>query len=143
MARILIIDDNEMNLELAHDILEMGGFDVETAESGAEGVAKARNMLPDMVLMDLRMPGMSGLEAMHALRADAATRHIPVAAFTASAMKGKKEYLLRQGFDAYIQKPIDPSIFADEIRSLLKAARQKTGGARKSGNTSDGAQSKT
>jgi len=120
MARILIVDDDVLNLELAQDVLELGGFEVETAESGAECVAKTRKMLPDIVLMDLRMPGMSGLEAMRALHDDTATRHIPVAVLTASAMKGEQERLLRQGFDAYIQKPIDPSAFADEVRSLLK-----------------------
>jgi two-component system cell cycle response regulator DivK len=123
MARILIVDDNELNLELAHDVLELGGFEVETAESGAEGVEKARAAHPDLILMDLRMPGMSGLEAMHTLHDDEATRHIPVAVLTASAMKGEQERLLREGFDAYMQKPIDPSTFADEVRVLLETMR--------------------
>jgi len=120
MARILIVDDNALNLELAQDVLEMSGFEVKTADSGAEGVAKAREMQPDLVLMDLRMPGMSGREAMRVLHDDAATCHIPVAVLTASAMKGEQKRLLQQGFDAYIQKPIDPSTFADEVRSLLE-----------------------
>ena len=120
MTCILIVDDNELNLELAHDVLELSGFEVETAASGMEGIAKARETRPDLVLMDLRMPGMSGLEAMHTLRDDVATRHIPVAALTASAMKGDQERLLREGFNAYMQKPIDPSTFTDTVRSLLE-----------------------
>ncbi len=119
MARILVVDDNELNLELARDVLEMSGFEVETAESGMKGIVRVRETHPDLVLMDLRMPGMSGLEAMHALRDDVLTRHIPVVVLTASAMKDDQERLLRQGFDAYMQKPIDPSTFADEVRSLL------------------------
>ncbi len=124
MTCILIVDDNELNLELAHDVLELSGFEVETAASGMEGIAKARETRPDLVLMDLRMPGMSGLEAMHALRDDVATRHIPVAALTASAMKGDQERLLREGFNAYMQKPIDPSTFTDTVRSLLEALKE-------------------
>jgi len=125
MERILIIDDNLLNLELAHDVLALSGIDVEIAESGRKGVAMAREMLPDLILMDLRMPGMDGLEAMRLLHADAATRHIPVTVLTASAMKGEREQLLQDGFEAYIQKPIDPSTFADEIRRQLGSIKRK------------------
>ncbi len=120
MARILVVDDNALNLELACDVLEMGGFEVDMAESGAEGIARVRETRPDLVLMDLRMPGMSGLEAMRALHEDVATRDVPVVVLTASAMKGDQERLLRHGFRAYMEKPIDPSTFADEVRSLLE-----------------------
>ena len=120
MAHILIVDDNEMNLELAHDVLEMSGFSVETADSGEKSVKLARSGQPDLILMDLRMPGMSGLDALHLLRADAATRDIPVAVLTASAMKGDEHRLLKEGFDAYLQKPIDPSSFADSVMDILK-----------------------
>jgi len=117
---ILIVDDNLLNLELAHDVLELANFDVELAASGMEGVEKARERQPDLVLMDLRMPGMSGLEAMQQLHNDATTRHIPVVVLTASAMKGEQERLMQAGFDGYIQKPIDPSVFADEVSSFLQ-----------------------
>jgi len=119
MARILIVDDNELNLELIRDVLELDGFEVDTAISGENGVKKAYAMQPDLVLMDMRMPGMNGVEAMRVLKADASTGHIPVAVLTASAMKGDAERLLAAGFDAYLEKPIDLASFADEVRSLL------------------------
>jgi len=120
MARILIVDDNELNLELAGDVLALEGFEVDMATSGEDGVKKARAMQPDLVLMDMRMPGMSGLEAMRMLKADDATGHIPVVVLTASAMKGDAKRLLAEGFDAYLQKPIDLASFADEVRSILE-----------------------
>lgn len=120
MPHILIVDDNEMNLELAHDLLALeDGFSVETANSAEQGLQHAASRRPDLILMDLRMPGMSGLDALHALRADAATRDITVAVLTASAMKGDEVRLLEEGFDAYLQKPIDPATFADSVRALL------------------------
>jgi len=119
MAYILVIDDNGMNLELAHDILELNGFSVDTADSATGVVERVTARQPDLILMDLRMPGISGLDALHLLRADETTRGIPVAVLTASAMKGDGHRLLAAGFDAYIQKPIDPSSFADSITSLL------------------------
>ncbi|MDQ6958938.1 MAG: response regulator [Mariprofundaceae bacterium] len=120
MAHILIVDDNELNLELFRDVLELEGFEVDIATSGKNGVKKARTMQPDLVLMDMRMDGMDGLEAMRVLKGDASTSHILVAVLTASAMKGDKERLLAEGFDAYLQKPIDLASFADEVRSLLE-----------------------
>jgi len=120
MAHILIVDDNELNLELIRDVLELDGFEVDTATSGESGIKKACAMQPDLVLMDMRMPGMSGLEAMRVLKADASTGHIPVAVLTASVMKGDAERLLAGGFDGYLQKPIDLASFADEVRSILK-----------------------
>jgi len=119
MATILIADDNLLNLELAADVLELAGFDVITANSGREAIATAEQVRPDLILMDLRMPEMSGLEAMLALHDNEATRDIPVAVLTASAMKGDDEKLLNSGFSAYLQKPIDPSCFADQVAALL------------------------
>jgi len=119
-ARVLIVDDNLLNLELAADVLELEGFDVITANSGREGVKKAKQYHPDLVLMDLRMPEMSGLEAMEELRGHAETRDIPVVVLTASAMKGDRERLLDSGFYAYLQKPIDPSCFAEQVAALLE-----------------------
>jgi len=119
MATILIVDDNLLNLELAADVLEMADFDVITADSGQEAIEKAIKLRPDLILMDLRMPQMSGLEAMLELHRNEDTRHIPVAVLTASAMKGDEEQLLNSGFFAYLQKPIDPSRFADQVKALL------------------------
>ncbi len=120
MAKILIVDDNLLNLELAADVLELDGFEVMTASSGRQSIEMAVQMQPDLVLMDLRMPEMSGLEAMLVLDANAATSHIPVAVLTASAMKGDEERLLNSGFSAYLQKPIDPSNFSNQVAALLE-----------------------
>jgi len=119
MATILIVDDNLLNLELATDVLELADVDVITASSGRESIEKAEQAHPDLILMDLRMPEMSGLEAMLELHRNEATCDIPVAVLTASAMKGDEEYLLDSGFCAYLQKPIDPSRFADQVAELL------------------------
>jgi len=119
MATILIVDDNLLNLELASDVLEMADFDVITADSGRVAIEKAEQIHPDLILMDLRMPEMSGLEAMLELHRNEVTRDIPVAVLTASAMKGDEEQLLDSGFSAYLQKPIDPSRFADQVAALL------------------------
>ncbi len=120
MAKILIVDDNLLNLELAADILELADFDVITASSGKEGIEKTKQDQPDLVLMDLRMPEISGLDAMLELHRNEATSHIPVAVLTASAMKGEAEHLVNCGFSAYLQKPIDPSRFAEQVTALLK-----------------------
>lgn len=119
MAHILVVDDNLLNLELARDILELAGFNVDIAENAEKGVELAKEVHPDLILMDLRMPVISGLDALHQLRADAATRDIPVAVLTASAMKGDEHRLLAEGFDAYLQKPIDPPTFADDVAALI------------------------
>lgn len=119
MAQILIVDDNLLNLELAEDLLELAGFDVDTADNAIKGIELAQEKQPDLILMDLRMPGVSGLDALHRLRANDSTRNIPVAVLTASAMKGDEPRLLAEGFDAYLQKPIDPPTFADSITELL------------------------
>jgi len=119
MTCILVVDDDKMSLELAHDVLELDGFEVITAESGKDGVAKAQNSRPDLILMDICMPDMSGLQAMCLLKDDEVIRHIPIAALTASAMKGDAGRLLAEGFDACLQKPIEPDTFADEVRALL------------------------
>lgn len=125
-GKVLIVDDNELNLELAADVLEMEGFDVRTATSGAEGIRMAEAWHPDMILMDLRMPEMSGLDALQVLRERESTRDIPVAVLTASAMKGDEERLLNSGFSAYLSKPIDPATFGGEVQSLLDRARSNS-----------------
>jgi len=117
--RILVVDDNAMNLELARDVLELDGFEVETAVSGEEGVDMVRSNPPDLVLMDLRMSGISGLEALVIIRNDG-FKDLPVVVLTASVMKGEKERLIDMGFDGFMQKPIDPGSFSDEVSTFLK-----------------------
>ena len=126
-AKILIVDDNILNLELAADVLELDGFDVRTAASGAEGIRLAEAWRPDLILMDLRMPEMSGLDALELLRRREATCDIPIAVLTTSAMKGDEERLLASGFSAYLSKPIDPSTFGAAVQSLLEQSRSDSG----------------
>jgi len=117
---VLIVDDNPLNLELAADLLELASWDVRTAESGAMAVAQARSNPPDLILMDMRMPGMSGLEALLELKKWDATRDIPIVVLTASVMVGEQERLLQAGFDGFMQKPISVGSFAEEVGSYLK-----------------------
>ncbi|TLS67571.1 response regulator [Mariprofundus erugo] len=119
MTCVLVVDDNAMNLELVTDVLELEGFEVVSAATGEEGVELVRQKPPDLVLMDLRMPGISGLEALEIIRADGFTT-LPVVVLTASVMKGERERLLELGFDGFMQKPIDPGTFAQEVASFIK-----------------------
>jgi len=119
-AHILVVDDNPVNLELAGDLLELEGFHVTLLDRGKAAVAEASKIQPDLILMDLRMPGMSGVEAQQALRCCELTRDIPVVVLTASVMSGDRERLLAEGFDGYMQKPIDIATFAENVRSFLE-----------------------
>ncbi|MDX8409974.1 MAG: response regulator [Mariprofundales bacterium] len=121
MALILVVDDVPTNRELAEEVLQLDGHEVMQAENGQEALDQAAKRLPDLVLMDLRMPVMDGVEATLRLKADEATRHIPVLALTASVMVGERERILSEGFDGFITKPID---FAE----LLSTVEQKLAG---------------
>lgn len=120
-AWILVIEDSAVNLELVTDVLEASGFRVTAARTAEEGLRLARELLPDLILMDLSLPGMDGLAATQALRADAGTRHVPVVALTAHAMEGDEETALEAGCDGYIRKPIDTRGFAATVASFIKA----------------------
>jgi len=117
---ILIVDDNALNLELARDLLEMASYCVRTADDGVSGVAEALKNPPDLILMDMRMPGMSGLEALLELKKSDSTRDIPVIVLTASVMAGEQDRLLNAGFDGFMEKPISTASFADDVGSFLK-----------------------
>lgn len=106
-ARILIVDDNPVNLKLAADVLGFDGFSVETVENAERALEALRRRRPDLILMDIAMPGMDGLELTRLLKADPATAAIPVVALTASAMKGDERRTRAAGCDGYITKPID------------------------------------
>ena len=105
--QILIIEDNVKNLKLVRDVLQFHGYSTLEAETGEAGVALARERLPALILMDVQLPGMDGRAALKTLKADATTRHIPIIALTAFAMKGDKESLRTEGFDDYMAKPVD------------------------------------
>ena len=123
-ARILIVEDNALSLELATDLLQAAGHTVLQARSAEEGLRIAGDVRPDLILMDVCLPGMDGLDAVRALKRDPGTRDIPTVALTAHAMKGDEEAARAAGFDAYITKPIDTRTFPRTLGRLL-AAREK------------------
>jgi CheY-like chemotaxis protein len=118
---ILIVEDNEKNRKLVRDVLQFKGYRTLDAETGEIGLALARETLPALILMDIQLPGMSGIDALGHLRADPATRHIPVVAVTASAMMQDRQKILAAGFDAYQSKPIDVKAFIQLVSTVLQA----------------------
>jgi CheY-like chemotaxis protein len=116
---ILVVEDNERNLKLVRDVLQFAGYQVISARSGEQGVALARQEMPDLVLMDLQLPAMDGAEALRVLRDDPRTRPIPVVAVTAFAMKDDRERALHAGFDGYLEKPINVRAFPALVRGFL------------------------
>ena len=121
-CKILIIEDNEFNLELATDLLEANGFLVVSSRTAEEGLRLAREISPDLVLMDLGLPGMNGLCATKNLKANPATRQLIVVGITAHAMKGDQEICLQAGFDGYLTKPIDTRTFIESISRFMALA---------------------
>jgi CheY-like chemotaxis protein len=119
-ARVVLIEDSPLNLELATDILEAAGFEVLQASTAEQGITLARSSAPDVILMDIRLPGMDGYEAVRAMKADAATRAIPTIALTAQAMKGDDERARAAGFDGYLSKPIDTRTFAKSVAGFMQ-----------------------
>ena len=113
---ILIVDDNQKNLKLARDVLQASGFRTLEAESGAEGIALAAEHLPDVILMDLRLPDMHGTDAARTLADGAQTARIPVVALSAVPFEGDGEWLLAAGFAGYLEKPISVRELPDQVR---------------------------
>jgi two-component system cell cycle response regulator DivK len=122
MARILIVEDNVANMKLATFILESAGHTVIPAMDAEAGLTLARADHPDLILMDIQLPGMDGLQATGLLKADEATRGIPVIALTALAMKGDEERIRAAGCDGYIAKPLSYRDFLAIIQARLEAA---------------------
>ena len=114
---VLIVDDNEMNVKLARDVLRFAGFRTLEAGTAGDGISLATEQLPDLVLMDIRLPDMDGTDAVHRLKDDERTAGIPVVALTSSAMKGDRERFLAEGFDGYLEKPINVREFPEQVRS--------------------------
>src|SRR5437870_10496517 len=123
---ILIVEDNDKNRKLERDVLQFHGYQTAEAESGEDGIRLARESVPALILMDIQLPGMNGIEALGALRADPVTRGIPVMAVTASAMTQDRQKIMAAGFDGYQSKPINVKEFAAAVREMLD--RQATGG---------------
>jgi CheY-like chemotaxis protein len=122
MAKILLVEDQEMNRDMLSRRLRKRGYDVEVAVDGAEGVEKARSETPDLILMDMSLPVMDGWEATRTLKADAATRSIPVVALTAHAMSSDREKALEAGCDAYETKPVELKRLLSTMEELLGSA---------------------
>jgi two-component system, cell cycle response regulator DivK len=118
-VKVLIVEDNERNLKLVRDVLSHAGWEVVSCGSGEESVSLARAERPDVVLMDVNLPGISGVEALGRLRSDAATAGIPVAALTAYAMKDDRARLLAAGFDAYLEKPVSVRELPSQVEALI------------------------
>jgi two-component system, cell cycle response regulator DivK len=116
---ILVVEDNERNRKLVRDVLVHQGYRLLEAESGEDGVRLAREHHPALVLMDIQLPGITGIEALHQLRADATTRSIPVIAVTASAMTTDRATIVAAGFDDYQSKPISVRPFLAAVRAAL------------------------
>jgi two-component system, cell cycle response regulator DivK len=124
--RILIVEDNEKNLKLVRDVLQHHGYRTVEARTAEDGLELAAADPPDLVLMDIELPGMGGLEAIGRLKSDQRTATIPVCALTASAMEGDRERCLRAGFDDYMTKPISVSEFPEQIKGWLGGVRGAT-----------------
>lgn len=119
-ARILIVDDNPVNLKLATDVLEMEGYAVEKAVDAEQAQEMLRSTTPDLILMDIALPGMDGLTLTRKLKADQRLKHVPVVAMTAFAMKGDEQKALDAGCDGYITKPIDTRKLPEQIAAFLR-----------------------
>jgi CheY-like chemotaxis protein len=124
---VLVVEDNRMNLELASEVLGAAGFTVLEAMTGAEGIQVAIERLPDLVLLDMRLPDMDGLEVVRRLRADPRTGMLPVVALTAQAMKGDELAARRAGCSGYITKPINTRTFLAEVGRYLISEEQQGG----------------
>ena len=122
-ARILVVEDNPLNLKLVRDVLGAAGYEVVAATSGEEGLRMARERPPDLVLMDLQLPGIDGTETMRRLRKGPVADEVPVIAVTAFAMAEDQANAARAGFDGYIEKPISVRALVGEVQGFLHGSR--------------------
>jgi two-component system cell cycle response regulator DivK len=120
MSLILIIEDNPRNMKLVRDVLQVKGHTTIEATTAEKGIELAKQKRPDLVLMDIQLPGMNGIDALGVLRADPATADIPVIAVTASVMQQDRKQITEAGFDGYIGKPINLKEFIDTVRAMLE-----------------------
>jgi two-component system, cell cycle response regulator DivK len=119
--RILVVEDNEKNMKLFRDVLQAKGYSPLEASSGEEAVALAIEHVPDLILMDVQLPGIDGIEALGRIRQDQRTAEIPVVALTAQAMAGDRERFLESGFNGYISKPVDVLEFIETVARYVEA----------------------
>jgi len=122
-ALILVVEDNDKNRKLVRDVLTFKGYEVIESETGEEGVRLAQERRPSLILMDIRLPGIDGVEALRRLRAEETTRGIPVMAMTASVMSEDRQKIMAAGFDGYQSKPINVTDFVAAVAQLLEPRR--------------------
>ena len=122
MKTILIVEDNEKNMKLVRDVLQVKGYRTLEAGTGEDGVRIASTEKPDLVLMDIQLPGMNGIEALTVIRNDPATAKIPIIAVTASVMQHDRKLITEAGFDGYIGKPINLKEFLATVQKTLGEA---------------------
>ena len=120
MSLILIVEDNDKNMKLVRDVLQVDGYTTLEAVTGEDGVALAQQRKPDLILMDIQLPGMNGIEALKVLRANAATAAIPAIAVTASVMQQDRNLITDAGFDGYLGKPLNLKEFLDAVKAMLE-----------------------
>ncbi|CAN5442498.1 cell-cycle response regulator DivK [soil metagenome] len=120
--RVLVVEDNELNLKLFCDLLRAQGHDALAVRDGRDALVQARAFLPELVIMDIHLPHISGIDIIIALKADPALRHVPVMAVTAYAGKGDEEKIRAAGAQAYVSKPISVMKFMDVVNGLFQPA---------------------
>lgn len=118
-AKVLVVEDNEMNMQLVEYLLEEGGFQILKATSGEDALQIANSDIPDLILMDIHLPGMDGLTVVREMKNAEKTKGIPILALTAHAMRGDKDRFLEAGCDGYISKPIDVKTFVSSIEKFI------------------------
>jgi len=119
---VLVVEDNELNMKLFHDLLEANGYNIVQTRSGLEAIDLAREHRPDLILMDIQLPEVSGLEVTKWIKEDDELRAIPVIAVTAFAMKGDEERIRQGGCEAYLSKPISVTKFLETVRHYIGEA---------------------
>lgn len=127
--KILVVEDNELNLKLFCDLLRAHGYEAEPVRDGRDAIERARAFAPDLVVMDIQMPYVSGLELIELMKSDEDLKAIPVMAVTAYAAKGDEERIRDAGAEGYVSKPISVARFVAAVGALLKAAGEETPGA--------------
>ncbi len=118
--KVLIVEDNELNMKLFHDLLDAHGYEVKQTREGLKAIAMAKKHKPDLILMDIQLPKVSGLEVTKWIKDDDALKDIPVVAVTAFAMKGDEKRIREGGCEAYISKPISVAKFLATVRKFTK-----------------------
>ncbi len=122
MSLVLIVEDNEKNMKLVRDILQAKGYETAEAGTAEEGIQLALARVPDLVLMDIQLPGMNGMEALKVLRSEPKTAKVPVVAITASVMTQDRKQIMDTGFDGFIEKPINLKEFLATVQAAIKPA---------------------